>query len=142
MPPAHAGWRRRALRGFTAVASILALLATAMGWYSVHGLLGGINVSQALGADAPRSTGGEMNLLLIGLDSRKDQHGDDHPKAHAASLASSSAIFSATRSTALRARGLTSVSAAEGLTALPTSAMRAGGNCETLSGKFLGRNKN
>ena len=80
MPPAHAGWRRRALRGFTAVASILALLATAMGWYSVHGLLGGINVSQALGADAPRSTGGEMNLLLIGLDSRKDQHGDDLPQ--------------------------------------------------------------
>ncbi len=80
MPPAHAGWRRSALRGFTAVASTLALLATALGWYSVHGLLGGINVSQALGADAPRSSGGEMNLLLIGLDSRKDQHGDDLPQ--------------------------------------------------------------
>lgn len=80
MPPARAGWRRRLLRGGVLTVSLAVVLATALGWYSVHGLLGGINVSRALGADAPRSTGGEMNLLLIGLDSRKDQHGDDLPR--------------------------------------------------------------
>ena len=80
MPPAHAGWRRRLLRGGAAAAATVAVVATASGWYAVHGLLGGINVSRALGTDEPRSTGGEMNLLLIGLDSRKDQHGDDLPQ--------------------------------------------------------------
>ena len=58
----------------------MALVATALGWYSLHGALGGINISQALGADAPRSTGGAMNILLIGLDSRKDQHGNELPQ--------------------------------------------------------------
>lgn len=36
-------------------------------------------MSQALGVDDPRSTGGAMNILLIGLDSRKDQNGNDLP---------------------------------------------------------------
>ena len=37
-------------------------------------------MSQALGLDAPHSTDGSMNILLIGLDSRKDQQGDDLPQ--------------------------------------------------------------
>ena len=60
--------------------SAAALISTAAGWYSVHGMLGAINVSRALGADAPRSHGGEMNILLIGLDSRKDQQGNELPQ--------------------------------------------------------------
>lgn len=43
-------------------------------------MLSGITVSQALGADAPRSSGTAVNILLIGLDSRKDQNGNDLPQ--------------------------------------------------------------
>jgi len=46
-----------------------------------HGMLGGITVSQALGSDDPKSSGDAMNILLIGLDSRKDQDGNDLPWA-------------------------------------------------------------
>ncbi|MBV9089773.1 MAG: LCP family protein [Mycobacteriaceae bacterium] len=42
--------------------------------------LGGMTISQALGADAPKSGDGAINLLLIGLDSRKDQDGNDLPQ--------------------------------------------------------------
>jgi LCP family protein required for cell wall assembly len=72
--------RRRLLRVFVGAASAVTLVATALGWYSMHGMLGGINVSQALGADEPRSSGGAMNILLIGLDSRKDQQGNELPQ--------------------------------------------------------------
>jgi LCP family protein required for cell wall assembly len=58
----------------------LVLAATGAGWWTFHGLLSGITVSQALGADAPRSTGTAVNILLIGLDSRKDQNGNDLPQ--------------------------------------------------------------
>ncbi len=70
----------RLLRGAIAAVSVAVLVATALGWSSVHGMLGGITVSRALGPDAPRSDGGEMNILLIGLDSRKDQNGNDLPQ--------------------------------------------------------------
>jgi LCP family protein required for cell wall assembly len=65
--------------------TVLALLATAVlmitgvSYWEAHGLLGGITVSRALGFDAPRSSGGETNILLIGLDSRRDQDGNDLP---------------------------------------------------------------
>ena len=61
--------------------SLVAVLLTGTGWWVAHGALGGITVSQALGADDPRSSGGEMNILLIGLDSRKDQDGNELPSA-------------------------------------------------------------
>jgi LCP family protein required for cell wall assembly len=56
------------------------LVATGAGWWTLRGMLGGITVSHALGADAPRSTGAAVNILLIGLDSRKDQEGNDLPQ--------------------------------------------------------------
>ncbi|MGH3524616.1 MAG: LCP family protein, partial [Mycobacterium sp.] len=59
--------------------SVLAVLVTGAGWWMAHGVLGGITVSAALGSDDPKSSGGAMNMLLIGLDSRKDQDGDDLP---------------------------------------------------------------
>ena len=65
--------------------TVLALLATAvlaitgLSYWEAHGLLGGITVSRALGLDAPRSGGGETNILLMGLDSRRDQDGNDLP---------------------------------------------------------------
>lgn len=59
--------------------SVVALGATGAGYWVAHGALGGITISQALTAEDPRSTGNTMNILLIGLDSRKDQEGNDLP---------------------------------------------------------------
>jgi LCP family protein required for cell wall assembly len=77
------GARRRggfiAARIAVAVVSVLVLAATGVSWWAVRGAVGGITVSQALGADAPKSSGGAENILLIGLDSRKDQDGNDLP---------------------------------------------------------------
>ncbi|WP_375485878.1 LCP family protein [uncultured Mycobacterium sp.] len=73
--------RRRLTRGCLALMSVAAVLLTGTGWWVAHGALGGITVSQALGSEDPRSSGGAMNILLIGLDSRKDQDGNDLPWA-------------------------------------------------------------
>jgi LCP family protein required for cell wall assembly len=62
-----------------AVVSVCAVALAGFGWSAMRGFVGGITVSQALGADAPHSTGGAMNILLIGLDTRKDQQGNDLP---------------------------------------------------------------
>ena len=74
---------RRALRDATraliGVVSVAIVMATGLAYSQAHGLLSGITVSQALGSDEPRSSGGAMNILLIGLDSRKDQDGNELP---------------------------------------------------------------
>lgn len=81
MPPARQPrTARRLLRGGLAVVTAVLVAATGFGWWTLHGMLSGITVSQALGADAPHSTGTAVNILLIGLDSRKDQNGDDLPR--------------------------------------------------------------
>ena len=72
---------RRLVRGCAAAVSLAALLATGAGYWVAHGALSGITVSDALSTEDPRSVGGEMNILLIGLDSRKDQNGNDLPDA-------------------------------------------------------------
>jgi LCP family protein required for cell wall assembly len=69
----------KVLRILVALASILALSLTGASWCLVHQALGGFAISQALGLDFPRSGDGAMNILLIGLDSRKDQDGNDLP---------------------------------------------------------------
>ena len=61
--------------------AVSAVLATGAGWWMAHGVLGGITVSAALSSDDPHSNGGAMNILLIGLDSRKDQDGNELPYA-------------------------------------------------------------
>jgi LCP family protein required for cell wall assembly len=71
--------RKGLARGFMALVSVGAILMTAAGYYVAHGALGGITVSDALRPDDPRSSGNNMNILLIGLDSRKDQDGNDLP---------------------------------------------------------------
>ncbi|MBJ7340382.1 LCP family protein [Mycolicibacterium sp.] len=70
----------RILRGGLAVLTAVVVGVTGFGWWTLHGLFSGITVSQALGADAPRSAGAAVNILLIGLDSRKDQNGNDLPQ--------------------------------------------------------------
>jgi LCP family protein required for cell wall assembly len=66
-------------RGFMTVVSAAAVLMTGAGYYVAHGALSGITVSDALSPEDPRSSGDNMNILLIGLDSRKDQDGNDLP---------------------------------------------------------------
>jgi LCP family protein required for cell wall assembly len=68
------------LRGAAALVAAVVLAATGTGWWTFHGMLSGITVSHALGTEAPRSTGAAVNILLIGLDSRKDQQGNDLPQ--------------------------------------------------------------
>ncbi|BBY64616.1 hypothetical protein MHEL_28590 [Mycolicibacterium helvum] len=58
---------------------MIVVMLTGFAYSQAHGLLSGITVSQALGSDEPRSSGGAMNILLIGLDSRKDQGGNELP---------------------------------------------------------------
>ncbi|OOK70139.1 cell envelope-related transcriptional attenuator domain protein [Mycobacterium kansasii] len=71
--------RRRLSRSLMTLVSVVALGMTGAGYWVAHGALGGITISQALTAEDPRSTGNNMNILLIGLDSRKDQEGNDLP---------------------------------------------------------------
>src|ERR1700744_594259 len=73
--PLHKGL----MRSFMALVSVAAILMTGAGYYVAHGALGGITVSHALSPDDPLSSGDNMNILLIGLDSRKDQDGNDLP---------------------------------------------------------------
>src|ERR1700744_1058987 len=73
--------RKGLTRGFMSVVSVGAILMTGAGYYVAHGALGGITVSDALSPEDPRSNGNEMNILLIGLDSRKDQDGNDLPNS-------------------------------------------------------------
>jgi LCP family protein required for cell wall assembly len=69
-----------ALRIAASVGALVLIAVTGVGWWSMKHTLGGITISQALGPDAPKSGDGAINLLLIGLDSRKDQDGNDLPQ--------------------------------------------------------------
>jgi LCP family protein required for cell wall assembly len=66
-------------RSAAGLVSVVVVMLTGLAYSQAHGLLSGITVSQALGSDEPRSSGGAMNILLIGLDSRKDQQGNELP---------------------------------------------------------------
>lgn len=68
-------------RTVAALLAAIALTGTGIAYSQTHDLLGGITISRALGLGAPRSTGGGTNILLIGLDSRKDQDGNDLPES-------------------------------------------------------------
>ncbi|MGF1431461.1 LCP family protein [Kitasatospora sp. LaBMicrA B282] len=67
-----------------AVATSLAVLGgSGFSWYAYTSLTSGLNTSSALDAvkkSAPPHLDNSVNLLLIGLDSRKDMNGNDLPK--------------------------------------------------------------
>lgn len=84
---------RRALGLATYAVSCLAsagvLLASGVGYFVVNDL-GSIGSSNAIDKNGPHSKGDDVNILLIGLDSRKDGDGNDLPdnilaKLHAGS---------------------------------------------------------
>ena len=60
-------------------AAVAVLAVTALGWSGYRNLSGGITTSQAL-AGGPASVGGAQNILIMGLDSRLDQHGQPLPQ--------------------------------------------------------------
>ncbi len=63
-----------------ALLSLVVLAVTGTVWWSTNLVIGGFNVSRALAeAKVARSTGGAKNILLMGLDSRRDQNGDPLP---------------------------------------------------------------
>jgi len=70
----------RVRRGVAIVASLAVLTSTGVAWATLHDLAQGLTTSNAL-AGAGASKDGSMNILLIGLDSRKDQNGDPLPAA-------------------------------------------------------------
>ncbi|MFZ0833027.1 MAG: LCP family protein [Mycobacterium sp.] len=68
-----------AARLITALAAVVILVVTGMAWAGNRNLFGGITVSQAL-EGVPGSTGGDQNILIMGLDSRLDEHGRPLPQ--------------------------------------------------------------
>jgi LCP family protein required for cell wall assembly len=88
-PPRRSGSRGRRRGGpnavgiagyaVTCVASALVLAISGFGYF-VYDNLRSLGSSHAIG-DGPKSKDGATNILLIGLDSRKDQNGNDLPAA-------------------------------------------------------------
>src|ERR1700682_3806383 len=72
-------WGRAARRVLAGLAAVAVLAVTAVGWAAYRNLSGGITTSQAL-AGGPASVGGAQNILIMGLDSRLDQHGQPLPQ--------------------------------------------------------------
>ena len=63
----------------TALAAVVIVVITGMAWAGSRNMFGGITVSQAL-EGVPGSTDGDENILIMGLDSRLDQHGRPLPQ--------------------------------------------------------------
>ena len=65
------------------VAGVAALGVSGLSWYVHDQLTSGLTTSNALSVvarNAPPKLDNSVNLLLVGLDSRKDQNGNDLPK--------------------------------------------------------------
>ncbi len=71
-------WRPK-LRWLTALSAALVVAFTGFGWATYHHLVGGITLSQVLDGDAT-SSGGAQDILIMGLDSRLDEHGRPLPQ--------------------------------------------------------------
>jgi LCP family protein required for cell wall assembly len=81
--PGPADRLARAGRLLVAALSTGVLLTSGVSWYTYHSLTSGLTTSDALSAiqrGAPAKLDDSVNVLLIGLDSRKDMNGNDLPK--------------------------------------------------------------
>ncbi|MFI1149085.1 LCP family protein [Streptomyces sp. NPDC020817] len=70
---------RRTARTLLVAACALAVMAAAGAWYAYRDLAGSIGSSKAL-QGAEKSQYGDTNILLMGLDSRRDQNGEELPE--------------------------------------------------------------
>ena len=78
----HRPMNRRVLiagRVLVALAAVSVLALTGVGWSGLRHFSAGITTSQAL-VGVPVSGGGDQNILIMGLDSRLDQHGRPLPR--------------------------------------------------------------
>ncbi|WP_020664606.1 LCP family protein [Amycolatopsis benzoatilytica] len=77
----RAAARRRRLAGRIALALAAALVLglTGYAWASYRGLVDGLQVSDVLNGQTT-SSGGDTNILIMGLDSRLDENGNPLPK--------------------------------------------------------------
>ncbi|WP_019928693.1 LCP family protein [Nocardia sp. BMG111209] len=66
-------------RSVVALAAVLVLVGTGAVWHTYHSALSGVTTSQALD-DGPKSAGADQNILVMGLDSRLDEHGNPLPQ--------------------------------------------------------------
>ncbi|WP_371744015.1 LCP family protein [Mycobacterium sp. DL592] len=71
--------RRAAVRSLGALAAAASVAVTGIGWLGVHRALGGIITSEAL-LGGTSSGQGAQNILVMGLDSRLDEHGQPLPQ--------------------------------------------------------------
>ncbi|MFE2147205.1 LCP family protein [Streptomyces sp. NPDC059456] len=71
---------RRIARTLLVTVCAVAVTAAAGAWYAYRDLVGSIGSSEALDG-AQKSQHGDTNILLIGLDSRRDQNGEKLPDA-------------------------------------------------------------
>ncbi|MEU9715229.1 LCP family protein [Streptomyces sp. NPDC047976] len=71
--------RRRLARTLLITGCALTVMAGGGAWYVYHDLASGIASSKALDG-AAKSAHGDVNILLMGLDSRRDQNGDPLPE--------------------------------------------------------------
>lgn len=70
---------RAARRAAVSLVAASVLAGTGAGWVTYHGALDGITTSNAL-EGGPVSSGDTENILIMGLDSRLDQHGNPLPE--------------------------------------------------------------
>ncbi|MEE2851949.1 MAG: LCP family protein [Actinomycetota bacterium] len=61
-----------------ALTSLVLVAAIGIAWHAYRSASAGITKSEAL-AGEPESTGNDQNILIMGLDSRRDQHGQPLP---------------------------------------------------------------
>lgn len=61
-----------------ALTSLVLVVAIGIAWHAYRSASAGITKSEAL-AGEPASTGSDQNILIMGLDSRRDQHGQPLP---------------------------------------------------------------
>lgn len=78
---ARAAARRRRVTGRVALAlaAALTLSLTGYGWAAYRGVVSGLQVSDVLDGQST-SSGGDTNILVMGLDSRLDENGNPLPK--------------------------------------------------------------
>ena len=65
-------------KALAALVSAVVLVVSGIGWIAYRSASAGITTSDAL-AGEPASTGSDQNILIMGLDSRRDQHGRPLP---------------------------------------------------------------
>ncbi|MBO0856458.1 MAG: LCP family protein [Nocardia sp.] len=83
-PPRKPGGSHRAAkvagRLLSALTAVVVVTGTGFAYYTEHGVNSGFTRSNVISDADAAALDGDMNILLIGLDTRKDQNGNDLPK--------------------------------------------------------------